>query len=212
MTVASLCQFDDDFQTACSSSSLRNAVRGDRAMKLSRSNSIAVNVMSRPSASTCRDAASMTSPGNVSTVVTSPDGGHLDQAASAERHLARRERLHDVVVGAELEAAHPVLLVTAGGQDDHRRRVVGPDRGEHVESAGIGERQVEDHEIRRVALELREGTVGVGRIRDAEPVGLEPPREEPAYLGIIVHDQDSHRDVQRSSGPPGEAPFLLSGC
>ena len=43
--------------------------------------------------------------------------------------LARAERLHDVVVGPELEAGHPVGLVPARGEHDDRdssNRAAGP--------------------------------------------------------------------------------------
>ena len=46
--------------------------------------------------------------------------GATQDGADAGRHLAGRERLHHVVVGAELEPDDAVDLLDVGGEQDHR--------------------------------------------------------------------------------------------
>ncbi len=71
-------------------------------------------------------------------------------AAHARDQLARRERLGDVVVGAELEADDAVDLVAARSEEDDRHVAVRLAQApEDLEPARIGQADVEDHQRRR---------------------------------------------------------------
>ena len=70
----------------------------------------------------------------------------------AREQLHQRERLGDVVVGAELEAAHAIELRAARRQHDHRRaRRAAPRlprmRRQHLEAVDVGQHHVEHDEI-----------------------------------------------------------------
>ena len=57
-------------------------------------------------------------------VVVAGDAGAAHQRAQARAQLVERERLHEVVVGAGVEAGHAVGHLVAGGEheDGHLRR------------------------------------------------------------------------------------------
>ena len=58
------------------------------------------------------------------------------------------ERFGDVVVGAEIEAAHPVLDSVARGHDEHRHLRAPHARAfEHLESVESGKADVEQHDV-----------------------------------------------------------------
>ena len=61
--------------------------------------------------------------------------------------LGRGEGLHDVVVGAELEAEDPVGLPAPGGDQDDRDVARAADGGQDVEAVLGGEHDVEDDEV-----------------------------------------------------------------
>ena len=67
--------------------------------------------------------------------------------ADARDQLAQAERLHDVVVGAELEPDDPVGLLAARGDDDdrHVRALAQPPAD--VEPVDVGQAQVQQHEV-----------------------------------------------------------------
>ena len=69
-----------------------------------------------------------------------------------EQELARAERLHDVVVGADLEADDAVDLLALRGEHDHRQRaIVSPSRRSRRQTSSAGdvrEHDVEQDEVR----------------------------------------------------------------
>ena len=68
--------------------------------------------------------------------------------------LARRERLRDVVVGAELEAGDPVGLLVARGQHHDRHLRLGAHLPADLEAVDPGQADVEHDEPDRVAAQL----------------------------------------------------------
>ena len=64
--------------------------------------------------------------------------------------LARGERLHDVVVGAEVEAADAVLFHAPAGEHDHRQLALAAQGGQHVETVEVGQVEVEQDDVRGV--------------------------------------------------------------
>ena len=80
-------------------------------------------------------------------------GGAAQQCADARHQLARRERLADIVVGAELEADDTVRLPASRRQYDGWDVWVWKRRAQHVEPAAVRKRDIENQQIDGSALE-----------------------------------------------------------
>jgi hypothetical protein len=62
----------------------------------------------------------------------------------ARRQFVHAERLHHVVVGADVQAEHALLELAARGERDHRRLVAAPAQAaQQVEPIAVGQAQVE---------------------------------------------------------------------
>ena len=95
-----------------------------RARKWSSANSRAVSSTSRPGtrSPTCRAGSTRRSP--TSMTGGRSDGLAADQRAQAREQLAEVERLHQVVVGACVEPADPVLHLVSRREHQHRHPVL----------------------------------------------------------------------------------------
>ena len=127
-------------------------------------------------------------------------GGATQHGADASDELARVERLGDVVVGAHLEADDAVDRIAARRQHDHRqpRRALAQ-RAEDFDAAHVGQHQVEQDEVGRVAFGGRRGdAVGAARrVRQRDALALEQPDEQSRQLDVVVDEQDRGRDGGR---------------
>src|SRR6476659_1397418 len=83
-----------------------------------------------------------------------PALGTAEDRLDPSRQLARRERLRDVVVGAELEAGDAVRLLVAGSEHDDRNLRAGADLAADFEAVHAGQADVEHDETHRLATEL----------------------------------------------------------
>ena len=113
--------------------------------------------------------------------------------ANARGELLHRERLHEVVVGADLERVHAVVLRAAGGDDDDRRADPFVSRLlDHAPAVDAGEHEVEDADVGPLVAQAREPGLAV---RDAD--GVEPGRLEvarhPASDDVVVFDDQDFR-------------------
>ena len=97
----------------------------------------------------------------------------LRSSARTRLRVADRERLRDVVVGAELEPETAVQLVVAGGEHDDRNLARCPQALTHLQAVKLREHDVEDDEIHSFALELLQRLLAVPR---GEPRGIRPVR------------------------------------
>src|SRR5262249_2249317 len=108
--------------------------------------------------------------------------------------LLRAERLHDIVVGAELEAGDPVDLVAAGGEDHDRDGRVAAKRPDDVEPVDLGQPEVEDDRIGAAGAGERETPGAIAGGQDAEPGVLEVVADEARDLRLVFDDEDGlHR-------------------
>ncbi len=101
----------------------------------------------------------------------------MDGAAQDRLHprdeLLGPERLGDVVVRAELQAAQDVRLVLAGGEQEHRDVLVDvSDPLEDHEAGELREVDIEDHQIGVLAGQRVEG--GLAVVRPHHLVALAP--------------------------------------
>ena len=107
-------------------------------------------------------------------LVAAPRLGLADAATRGRAHarceLLHRERLHEVVVGADLERVDAVVLRAARGDDDDRRadplvaRLL-----DHAPAVDPGKHEVEDADVGALVAQTREPRLAV---RDAD--GVEP--------------------------------------
>src|SRR6266540_5312085 len=122
-------------------------------------------------------------------------------------HLTRAEGLDDVVVGAELEADDAVGLLAAGGEHDDGDSGALPKRASHVVARAVGERHVEEDEVRQlVAGRLDRVRHGAGDAR-VEPLAAERLRKGLDDRGLVLDHQDGaparHSVKGRRAGVPG---------
>ena len=105
-----------------------------------------------------------------------PRRGPARHGADAGHELAEAERLHDVVVGTQLEADDAVDLVAARGHHDDGDVVAGPDLAAELEAVDVGEPEIEEDDVGRRA----QGAERVGApivVVDGEALPLEPADE-----------------------------------
>ena len=126
------------------------------------------------------------------------------QRTDARAELADRERLRDVVVGAELEPDHLVELVVAGSEHDDRHGALGPQALADLEPIEAREHDVEHDEIDRLGVELLERLLAVAGLDDLVAVAFEREREHRTHRVLVVDEQDRGRRVgHRLETPAG---------
>ena len=118
----------------------------------------------------------------------------------ARRQLPQAERLRDVVVRAELQPDDLVDLGVPRRQHHDRDAGFGPDLARHLEPGQLGQHQVEQHEVRLIALEALERGAAVGRLDDAESVGLQGLGERLAQRRLVLDDEDRLCHAPESTG------------
>ncbi len=111
----------------------------------------------------------------------------------ARQHLAWRERLRDVVVGAPLEAEELVHLGAARREEQHRRvarRGLGAHLAQHLEAVQAGEEEVEEHEVRMRCEDPLEPLLAVLGEQHAVALLLEVVAQQFADFALVVDDED----------------------
>ena len=91
------------------------------------------------------------------------------QRAHAAPELADRERLRDVVVGAELEPDHLVELVVAGREHDDRHGAARPEALADLEPVELRQHQVEHDEVDVLRREAAQRLLAVARLDTRKP-------------------------------------------
>ena len=112
----------------------------------------------------------------------------------ARHQLAWIEWLRQVVVRAHFEADDAVHFLALGGQHDDRHALAGaaqpPAHGEPVLAR---EHQVEDDQVRRIALQPLVELARVGERPHVEALLAQVAREEVAQAHVVVDDEDACR-------------------
>ncbi|MCY1361660.1 hypothetical protein D9M69_483320 [compost metagenome] len=120
-----------------------------------------------------------------------------DQRQQACFQLGDGEGLGQVVVGAEVEAAHAFVERVLRGQDQHRGAVVAPaHRLEHGQPVLAGQAQVEHDRVVFLGLQPCLGLQAVGDVLDHEAALLQCAGDPACQFDFILHQQDAH------AGPP----------
>ena len=154
--------------------------------------------------------------GPASIVFASVTGSRTVELAAAQlgadpaEQLADRERLGDVVVGADLEPDDLVDLLVLGGQQDDRHRAAGADVAADVEPGAARHHDVEDQQVEAgvLAAELAVGVLAVDGQRDLEALLLERVADGVAHRGLVVCDQDP----VASTAAARHATGVVAGC
>jgi len=116
-----------------------------------------------------------------------------EQRAHARGQLGHGEGLDHVVVGAQVEAPHPVLDGVARGQHQHRDRALGrPQAPQRLESVHLRQADVENHQV--------EALLGGGEHRllaarshvHRVTLGFQDPAQARRQGRVVFHDQQSH--------------------
>jgi hypothetical protein len=109
----------------------------------------------------------------------------------ARAELAHRERLGDVVVGAELEPEDLVDLLGLGREHDDRDRRAGPQAAAHLEAVHPGHHHVEHDEVEGLLGEAVQRLAAVGRLHDVVAVPLQRERQQRLDRLLVVDEQDA---------------------
>ena len=112
------------------------------------------------------------------------------------QQLARRVRLGDVVVGADLQPDDLVDLAVLGGQHDDRHGAALAQLPAHVDAGQAGQHEVEQDEVGAVLVELGQ-CVGPG-LGDGDLVALatEQVRERVGVRLLVLDDEDATHGVR----------------
>src|SRR2546430_5842359 len=127
--------------------------------------------------------------------------GSAQKRAHPAAELANRERLRDVVVGAELETEHLVELVVARGQHDDRHGARGPEPLADLEAVELRQHHVEHDQVDVLALEAFECLLAVTRLQHTKAVAFEGIGEE-LLNRVLVVDEQNGRGIWHRQGPP----------
>ena len=147
-----------------------------------------------------RLAASILSPavstGASAVAVVARHAGAPQRGLHPRAELAHRERLGDVVVGAELEPEDLVDLLALGAEHDDRDplalRAQAP---ADLEAVHLRQHHVEHDEVERLLGEAGEGLAAVGRVHDLVAVALQREGEQRLDRLLVVDEEDAGRAV-----------------
>ena len=110
--------------------------------------------------------------------------------AQARQHLARVERLRQVIVGAELQPHDAVQVVAARGQHQHRHVGLRADAAADLEPVHVGQHHVQDHRAHVARLQRRQPGSTVGALLDRETARHEIATQHRGQPLVVVDDQD----------------------
>src|SRR3954447_21347429 len=113
----------------------------------------------------------------------------------ARAELPQRERLGDVVVGAELEAEDLVDLLGLRGEHDDRDGRARAQPPADLEPVELGHHHVEDDEVERALAEALERLAAVGRPDDVVAVLLQGEAEQRLDRLLVVDEEDARGAV-----------------
>ena len=135
-------------------------------------------------------------------------GDALRPAAAQQRphprhQLRDRERLDDIIVGADGKAAHPLGLLAARGHHDDGQRARAlprPQPAADLEARYARQHPVEDDEVGRILGQAELGFVAALDALDDIAFGFEIVGEQQREIGFVLDDEDARRRNRRSGG------------
>src|SRR2546423_1571741 len=113
---------------------------------------------------------------------------------NARDQLPGRERLHDVVFGAAVEAHGDVGVLALRGQHDDDRRLLTqclPDLTHHGVAVLPGHHHVAHEQVGPLAHRRREALLTIARGKDFVACARELDRDQPAYVLLVLDHQNT---------------------
>src|SRR5260221_7471603 len=124
-----------------------------------------------------------------------------EERPHAREELPAAERLLQVVVGAEVEQLHPLVLAFLAGEHEDRRRCRRADPLADLVAAHLREPTVEDDEVGQLLRVPAERGLAVVRGEQVVSLGTEERGDHPDERAVVVDDEDArHRSSARASG------------
>ncbi len=141
----------------------------------------------------------------------------LEDGLDPSRHLARAERLADIVIGANLQPHHPVDLAVARGKKQHRHLAAAAQLLACLKTAHVRQADIENPQIGRLTRLQRQRLAG-----QTEPTGREALALQGIDQGIgdcrfVFDDEDMGHDCASFCLPakcrrPGPASTRAAIC
>ena len=116
------------------------------------------------------------------------------QRPDPRQQLLALEGLDQVVVGAAVEAADPVLGLGSGGQHQDRHVAVGAQAAADLDPVEPGQAEVEDDEVGDEAGGDVERLDPVGRGADLVALVAERAAQDVGDVGVVLDDEDAAAD------------------
>ena len=133
------------------------------------------------------------------------------RGADTRDELAHRERLHEIVVGADLECVHAVVLGAARGDDDDRRAdPFGACRLDQLPAVELGKHQVEHADVGVLEPEARETELAPADDDRIEPCRDEMARHPVGDHVVVLDDQDLGHGSSVERGPVGSGVGMVT--
>jgi hypothetical protein len=129
-----------------------------------------------------------------------------EQSLDSGRQLTQRERLREIVVGAQLQAEHLVeLLVLRCQEHDRHLEIDRPDAPEQFDAVRPGHDDIQDREVgSRAPKCVPRRFAVVGRI-NLVPLGRKGVAKILAEIRLIVGDEDARPAIHGGDCIPADA-------
>ncbi len=144
-------------------------------------------------------------------------GGAAQDRVGAGDHFARGKRLGDVVIGAKLDPQHPVELVVAAGEEQHRQIAARAQAAAHLQPVHPRHVDIEHHQIGSLPRDRAQCLFSVARFLDREAGLVEGKGQQGSNMGVVIDQKNAagHGDhcrgfagqVNRHSA--GKAPYRV---
>ena len=123
------------------------------------------------------------------------DGAHLppQRHAHAGEQLGHAERLHHVVVSAELEQVNLLSFVRAHRENDDRDARPRTNALDDVGTIHIRQPEVDDHQIDRPQCRRADRFGACAGFVHDETIELESGAQKPADLNLVIYDEHDWR-------------------
>ena len=117
--------------------------------------------------------------------------------------FGHRERLGHVVVGADVQRADLVAGTGPAGQHDDRRVVPPAQFDDHLGAVDVGQAEVEDDRVRRVARGQRQRLPAGARGQHLVLPGPQVDPQRADQVGLVLDDENAVRVMQALGPRPG---------